>query len=700
MYALGIDIGGTFTDIVLRSDDNQTFSHKELTTTDNPAEAVVRGVRHLIDAHAIAPALIARTVHATTLFTNALIERAGAVTGLITTEGFRDTLEIGRERKYDLYDVTMRRPQTLIPRNLRREVPERMDERGTPLIPLDEQAVHDAALALARDGVRSVAIVFLHSYANPAHERRAAQIVAQAVPDMHVTASCDIASEIREYERTSTTAINAYIKPLAARYLDDIVSRFADMGIGGPFHLMLSNGGLGSVDEARRAPVRLLESGPAAGALSAAHTGLGDGLSDIVAFDMGGTTAKLCLIENGEPSVAFSFEAARADRFAEGSGLPVLIPTVDLIEIGAGGGSIARRDGLGLMKVGPRSAGSLPGPAAYGRGGTEATVTDADFALGLLDPASFAAGTVPIDMAACIAALTTMGDETGLSAEAVSFGIHDIVNEAMAGAARVHFAERGVDPRRFTLIATGGAGPVHAFAVARKLGLRSLLCPPSAGVASAMGLLVAPARADRALTVGLRTDLDPLDTLEAAFQRLEHEARAVIAETGLSVRGVEVRRFADGRFVGQGFSMTVALPGTPIDLGDPETARQRLIGAFRDAYGEKFAHAPPDMPVEFINIRVSAIAAGEPVTAAKGAAGQAATGPKGSRPIIVGPGGETVAAQVFDRASMVPGMAFTGPAVIEDDGSTFVVGLGGRGHVTVTGSILVTLENPTPEAPR
>jgi N-methylhydantoinase A len=491
--------------------------------------------------------------------------------------------------------------------------------------------------------------------------------------------------------------INAYIKPLAARYLDDILARFADLGIGGPFHLMLSNGGLGTVDEAKRAPVGLLESGPAAGALSAAHTGLGDGLSDIVAFDMGGTTAKLCLIEGGEPSIAFSFEAARADRFAEGSGLPVLIPTVDLIEIGAGGGSIARRDALGLMKVGPRSAGSLPGPAAYGLGGKGATVTDADFALGFLDPGNFAAGTVPIDMAACHAALHAMGAETELSLEAVSFGIYDIVNEAMAGAARVHFAERGVDPRRFTLIATGGAGPVHAFAVARKLGLRSLLCPASAGVASAMGLLVAPARADRALTVGIRTDIDPLDDLEQSFQTLERETRAVIAETGLSERGVDVRRFADGRFVGQGFSLTVALPETAIDVARPDAARARLIAAFRDAYAEKFTHAPPDMPIEFINIRVSAIAAGETSAGQSDTKGQGRSKPKGTRSIALGPGGALVEAQVFDRFDMSAGTTFEGPAVIEDAGSTFVVGPGGRGRVMASGSILVDMEQATQE---
>ena len=697
MYALGIDIGGTFTDIVLRSTDQRTFSHKELTTTSDPAEAVLRGVRHLIDTHGIRPDQISRTVHATTLFTNALIEREGAATGLITTQGFRDTLEIGRERKYDLYDVKIQRPTPLVARAHRHEVAERIDDRGNTLLELDEDAVARAAAALAEVGVQSIAIVFLHAYANPAHEHRAADIVRRTVPDMHVTTSHEIAPEIREYERTSTTVINAYIKPLAARYLDDILARFDELGIGGPFHLMLSNGGLGTVDEAKRAPVRLLESGPAAGALSAAHTGSGDGLLDIVAFDMGGTTAKLCLIEEGEPSVAFSFEAARADRFSEGSGLPVLIPTVDLIEIGAGGGSIARRDALGLMKVGPRSAGSLPGPAAYGLGGTGATVTDADFALGFLDPENFAAGTVPIDMAACHEALRAMGAETKLSLEAVSFGVYDIVNEAMAGAARVHFAERGVAPRRFTLIATGGAGPVHAFAVARKLGLRSLLCPASAGVASAMGLLVAPARADRAKTVGIRTDIDPLDDLEQAFQELERDTRAVIAETGLSERGVEIRRYADGRFVGQGFSLTVGLPEAPIDLAQPEAARAGLIAAFRDAYAEKFTHAPPDMPIEFINIRVSAIAAGEVTTGQNSTIGQGGNKPKGTRSIAAGPDGKLVEAQVFHRSEMKAGTTFEGPAVIEDAGSTFVIGIGGRGRVTASGSILVEIEQSTQE---
>ena len=692
-HALGIDIGGTFTDIVLVAPGGEVLSRKELTTPQNPAEGVLTGVERLLEAHGLAASAVARTVHATTLFTNALIERAGATTGLITTAGFRDTLEIARERKYDLYDVTMRRPQLLVPRDRRREVAERMSAEGEVLTPLDEDMVRAEAEALVAMGVQSVAIVFLHAYANPAHEARAAEIVAEVAPDMEVTTSRDISPEIREYERTSTTVINAYIKPLAARYLDDILARFAALGIDAPFHLMLSNGGLCHVAEAKRAPVQLLESGPAAGALSAAHSGGMDGIGDIIAFDMGGTTAKLCLIEGGEPAVAFSFEAARADRFAEGSGLPVLISTVDLIEIGAGGGSIARLDALGLVKVGPRSAGSEPGPAAYGRGGTEATVTDADFALGYLDPTTFADGTVPVDMAACDAALARLGEAAGLEPLEAAFGIHDLVNENMAGAARVHFAERGHDPQRFTLVATGGAGPVHAYAVARKLGLKRLVCPPSAGVASAVGLLVAPARADRSLTVGIRTDLARPAELEARFAGLERDARAVIAESGLDAGAVAVRRYADGRFVGQGFNLTVLLPDGPYDQGDEAAQREALIRAFRDAYGEKFTHAPPDVPIEFINIRVSATTEGQAVHASEAASGPADADEarEPDRAIHFEEAGGMVETRVYARSRLRPGMSFEGPAVVEDAGSTFVVGPAGRCRVAPSGSIVVDL---------
>lgn len=692
-YALGIDIGGTFTDIVLHSATNGvSHTHKELTTHDDPSRGVIAGLARLLERHDVAAHQIERVVHATTLFTNALIERNGAVTGLVTTKGFADTLEIGRERKYDLYDVKMRRPEVLVPRNLRREVSERIGPDGDVLNELDEAELVEQTRFLVSQGVQSVAVVFLHSFANPAHEIRACEVIRSVAPDLLVTPSYDVAPEIREYERSSTTVINAYIRPLAQTYLDEVVQQFRDRGVNAPFHLMLSNGGLAHVDEAKRAPVQLLESGPAAGALSAAHFGSLDDEGHLMAFDMGGTTAKLSLIEDGQPSVSFSFEAARAERFAEGSGLPVLISTVDLIEIGAGGGSLSRRDELGLLKVGPRSAGSLPGPAAYGLGGTEATVTDADFFLGYLDPATFAAGTVPIDVDACRAAIGKLAADLSLSPLKAAWGIYDIVNENMAGAARVHFAERGKDPMHFALMATGGAGPVHAYYVAKKLNLRRLICPGSAGVASALGLLVAPARADRALTVGMRTDSASMEALEARFRDLEQEARAVIEETGLGSRQVDMARFADGRFVGQGFNLTVELPPGPYE-GDEDAVRQALIERFRQAYREKFTHTPPNMPVEFINIRVSARC---PVTSIAVERGQTvapaeAPVPKSQRPVYfpeVGGFGDTA---VYDRAALCSGMVFAGPAVIEDAGSTLVVGPGATISVTGAGNLIVDL---------
>ena len=384
---LGIDVGGTFTDIVVcdRATGRQA-SHKELTTHADPARGVMAGIDRLLAESAIAAADIGRVVHATTLFSNAVIERKGAPTGLITTKGFRDTLEIGRERKYELYDIKIVKPAPLVPRRWRLEVPERIAVDGSVRMALDEGAVLEAAARLAAEGVASLAIVFLHSYANPGHERQAAELIAGRFPALTLSASIDVAPEIREYERASTTVINAYIKPLAERYLAALAAQIASRGISAPLLLMLSNGGLTHVEEAKRTPVQLLESGPAAGALVAAHLGAADGGAHVLAFDMGGTTAKLSVIDDGNPTVAYSFEVARERRFIEGSGLPVRISTLELIEIGAGGGCIAHLDDIGLLKVGPISAGSEPGPAAYMRGGTVPTVTDADFRAGLPRP--------------------------------------------------------------------------------------------------------------------------------------------------------------------------------------------------------------------------------------------------------------------------------------------------------------------------
>jgi N-methylhydantoinase A len=636
------------------------------------------------------PGRVSRVVHATTLFTNALIERKGAPTGLITTAGFGDALEIGRERKFELYDLDIEKPEPLVPRHLRLEVSERTKADGSIRHPLDQDGVKAQARRLVGSGVTSIAIVFLHAYANPGNEARAARIIEEHFPAVAVSASHEVAAEIREYERASTTVANAYIKPLARRYLALMADRLAGLGIPAPLLLMLSSGGLTHVTEAQRTPVAMLESGPAAGALAAAFFGRADSGGNLLAFDMGGTTAKLSLVEDGEPLTAYSFEAARQKRFIEGSGFPIRISTVELIEIGAGGGSIARVDEIGLLKVGPRSAGSQPGPAAYGLGGTEPTVTDADFALGYLNPDYFAGGEVTVDMEAAQAALERLAQRVALSLSEVAWGIHDIVNESMASAARVHIAERGRDPRDYALLCTGGAGPVHAAGLARKLGLSRVICPPSAGVASALGLLVAPARVDRAATVGVRLDRGGIDRLETAFRRLEDEALGVLRDTGLALETASLRRLADGRFLGQGFDLVVPLPDGPYDEGD--NGPQRLRAAFESAYREKFTLTPPEVPVEFINIRVAVRApvSGSEVGPQKTVPSIDGSAVKGTRRAYFSEVGGFVETAVYDRYRLTIGDELKGPAVVEEEGSTLVVPPGAIARVASSGNIVVT----------
>jgi N-methylhydantoinase A len=694
-HSLGIDIGGTFTDIVVYDHDSgRQWSRKVLTTHEDPARAVAAGVAGLLGEGRLAPEHFTRVVHATTLFTNALIERKGALTGLITTAGFADTLEIGRERKYELYDLQIARPEPLVPRNLRLEVAERSRADGGIERRLDTAQLENRARALVQAGVESIAVVFLHAYANPRHEAQAARLIAKRHPKIAVTTSHEVAPEIREYERASTTVANAYMKPLAHRYLALMAKRLDGLGIPAPLLLMLSSGGLTHVAEAQRTPVQMLESGPAAGALAGAFFGRADGNGRLLAFDMGGTTAKLSLVDDGEPLTAYSFEAARQKRFMEGSGLPIRISTIELIEIGAGGGSIASVDEIGLLRVGPRSAGSQPGPASYGLGGTEPTVTDADFLLGYLNPGYFAGGEVKVDVAAARQAIERLAGTLGLEPVKVAWGIHDIVNENMASAARVHIAERGRDPRDYALLCTGGAGPVHAQQVARKLGISRVICPPSAGVASALGLLVAPARVDRVATVGVRLDTGSLTSLEAAFTRLEDEARAVMADTGLKLESATVKRLADGRFLGQGFNLVVELPEGPYD--DGALSRTKLTAAFESAYREKFSLTPPGVAVEFLNIRVSARApvSGSEVVLQGGKGKGAAAALKGKRPAYFSEASGFVETAVYDRYRLGVGDEIQGPAVLEEEGSTLVVGPGGRAHVASSGNIVLTLGGP------
>jgi N-methylhydantoinase A len=688
--SLGIDIGGTFTDLVIHCHTSgQRHALKVLTTHDDPRRGAMSGIATLLRTHAIAPGSIARVVHATTLFTNALIERKGAATGVITTAGFRDTLEIGRERKYALYDLGIELPAPLVPRDLRLEVSERCRADGSVLRALEAGELRAAVDTLRARNVGSVAILFLHAYANPAHEQEAARLIGAYAPELFVTTSHEVAPEIREYDRFSTTVASAYIKPLAVTYLRGLDHQLADVGITAPLLLMISSGGLTHIDEVTANPVQMLESGPAAGALAAAFFGARDGDADLLAFDMGGTTAKLSLIEAGEPLIAYGFEAARQKRFMEGSGLPIRISTVELIEIGAGGGSIARRDELGLLKVGPDSAGSEPGPACYALGGTQPTVTDANLLLGYLNPDFFAGGTLTIDPVAAAAAVAGLADAVGMATPQVAAGIHDVVNEAMASAARVHIAERGRDPRGYALLVTGGGGPVHGYGVARKLGLSRLICPPSPGVASAWGLLVAPARVDRVTTVGFRLRDGDVEALEAAFQRLEAEAKAVLAETGLPPDAAQMQRMADGRFIGQGFDLAVKLPPGPYA---GEDVRARLTAAFEDAYREKFTRAPPDVPLEFIAARVAAqVAIPGGHIAALPEDVDATKARRGVRRAWFAEAGGFVDAVVYDRERLGAGATFAGPALVEDAGSTLVVGPGGTCRVTAQGSIIMQI---------
>ena len=673
--------------MVYDHDTGRQWSRKVLTTHDDPVRAVVAGVGAILGDGGLEPRHFTRVVHATTLFTNALIERKGAVAGLITTAGFGDTLEIGRERKFELYDLNIAKPEPLVPRNRRLEVAERMSADGSVRRPLDRAELAGAVERLAAGGASSIAVMFLHAYANPGHEAQAVRLIAERHPEIFTTASHEVAPEIREFERASTTVANAYIKPLAHQYLGRMARQLGDARIPAPLLLMLSSGGLTHVAEAQRAPVQMLESGPAAGAIAAAFFGRADSGGDLLAFDMGGTTAKLSLVDGGEPRTAYSFEAARQKRFIEGSGLPIRISTIELIEIGAGGGSIAQVDEIGLLKVGPRSAGSQPGPACYGLGGAEATVTDADLLLGYLNPDYFAGGTIAIDVDAARAALTRLAGTVSLPLISVAWGIHDIVNESMAS------AERGSDPRDYALLCTGGAGPVHACHVARKLGLSRVICPPSAGVASALGLLVAPARVDRVATVGIRLDRGDLTALEMALRTLEDEARAVMGDTGLKLETARFQRLADGRFLGQGFDLVVDLPDGPYDGRDADAVRRALTQAFEAAYREKFSLTPPDVPVEFINIRVAVrapVAGSEVVLQGRARRGESPI--KGRRPVWFPEANGYVETLVYDRTRLSADDGFAGPAVIEEEGSTLVVPPRARFTVVPTGNVIVTLD--------
>jgi N-methylhydantoinase A len=680
--SLGIDIGGTFTDVVIHNPrDGRAVIWKESTTPDDPSRGALEGTRRVLEKAGAKPEQIGRVVHATTLFTNALIERKGARTGLLTTAGFRDVLEIARERKYELYDLFIEMPKPIVPRSWRREAIGRLAADGSVEQKLDVDAALVEVADLVAQGVESLAICFLHSYANPAHERAIGAAVAERFQNLSISLSSDVAPEIREYLRASTTVANAYIRPLAEIYLERLENALRIEGIPGGLVLMLSNGGLTHVSEAKRIPVQLLESGPAAGALAGAWFGRNAGLDRVLAFDMGGTTAKLALVDDGEPLVAYGFEAAREKRFLRGSGLPMQIATVELIEIGAGGGSIAHKSELGTLNVGPESSGAQPGPACYGRGGTNATVTDADLTLGYLNADFFLGGAMKIDKVATDKAFSDLAASLNVEPGRAAFGVHDVVNENMAGAARVAIAERGRVPSEYALLATGGAGPVHAWHVARKLGVTRVVCPPGAGAGSTIGMLMAPARVDRVQSFTPALGGADMASVEKVFAELEKESLEVLRLTGADVEARTVKRLADMRYIGQGSEITVTMPSPLSDAG--------VRTEYETAYKALFARVPPGAAIQFVALRLS-VTAPMPGTAGKLELTRhaGASAEKGTRLVFFPDEGKTMQTRVWDRYALKAGVSIEGPAVFEEDESTFIVGPNATARLLPDGSIL------------
>ncbi len=681
---LAIDIGGTFTDLVLETPD-RSWSTKLLTTPEAPEAAVLDGARRILAEAGCPAGAVGLVVHGTTLATNALIERKGARTALVTTEGFRDSVEIAWEHRFDQYDLLMERPEPLVPRNLRLGVPERIAADGEVLLSLDEAALRRAAATLRAAAVESVAVCFLHSFTNEAHERRAAAVLAEELPGVALSLSCEVAPEIREYERASTTIANAYVLPLMGRYLVRLEEGLRAAGIPGPLLLMMSSGGITTVDTARRFPVRLVESGPAGGAILAQHIAAENGIARAVAFDMGGTTAKLTLLDDLELQRSRQFEVARAYRFIQGSGLPVRIPVIEMVEIGAGGGSIARLDALGRIQVGPDSAGSVPGPACYGRGGAEPTVTDADAALGRLDPARFAGGSIPLEMDRATAALARVGGPLGLDAAGAAAGIAEIVDETMASAARVHAVENGKDTADRTLIAFGGAAPLHAARLARELGMARVVVPVGAGVGSAHGFLRAPIAYEVVRTRHLRLDgLDPT-VLNSLFAAMREEAEAVVRLAAPEERLAETRT-AFMRYRGQGHEIPVALPaGRAFGPGDAADLHAR----FDAAYAALFGRTIPRLEVEALTWTLS-LATVRPLPAPVAApAPCGAPAPVGRRTVLDSATGLREQATVFDRAALAPGAAVEGPALIVEEETTTVVPRGASASVNALRQIVL-----------
>lgn len=689
MITLGSDIGGTFTDFVeVDETTGRVAVYKCLTTPGDPSQAIEVGVRELGARRGGDAAGLDVLVHGTTLVINAVIERKGARTGLLCTRGFRDTLEIGREKRFDAYDLQIDFPEPLVPRHLRLEVDERLHAGGAVLTALDEDGACAAIRALLAAGCESIAVCLLHSYRNPSHERRLRELIASIAPDLPVTLSSDVLPEIKEYERSTTTVVNAYTKPVASRYLGRLEERMGALNFRGELLMMLSSGGINSVGFAREFPVQVIESGPAAGTLGAAHYARLAGLQRVLAFDMGGTTAKLALVEGGRAIRTHDFEVAHVHRFKRGSGIPVRVPVVDLIEIGAGGGSIARRTPVGTLQVGPQSASAQPGPACYGQGGTDPTVSDADLLLGYLDPGHFLGGRMRLDQEAARRAIdTALAGPLNLSLDDAAWGVHAIVNENMASAAKSYVSEQGVNARSCALVAFGGAGPVHACDLAARLGISTVLIPPRAGVAAAFGMIVAPVTYDAVRSRRmLYRDLTPT-LLDSLLDDMRSECLARLPRT-IDAGRVTFEASADVRYLGQGYDVAAPIPPGASGAAAIAAIRTSFEATYTRLYGRIYA----ELTLEIMNFRLSASTSRQVGPAATVANSATGDGHIGARRAWCPRAKAWLEFAVHRRDAIAIEVALAGPAIIEENESTTIVPSGAVARVDAHGSLIITLQ--------
>jgi len=685
---LAVDIGGTFTDVVLELPGGGRVTTKLLTTCAHPGEAVLNGIRQVLQQSGIAPSDVGLIIHGTTLATNALIERSGAVTALLTTEGHRDALEMAHEDRFEQYDVMIDRPKPLVPRYLRLPVRERMDRDGRVLIPLDESSLSAVLPVLDEHGVESVAIGYLHAFVNPVHEQRTAEWLQTARPELSISLASEVCPEIREFERLSTACANAYVRPLMARYLERLAGELTAQGFNCPFLLMTSGGGLTTLQTAARFPIRLVESGPAGGAILARQVAREGGLRRVLSFDMGGTTAKLCLIDDFEPLTSRSFEVDRVYRFRKGSGLPVRIPVIEMVEIGAGGGSIAQVDRLRRIQVGPESAGSEPGPAAYGRGGEKPAVTDADVRLGRIVASTFAGGAFELDVQAAENALRAeVADPLGLDTDSAAFGISEVVDENMAAAARAHAAEFGMDPGRRDMIAFGGAAPLHAARLGEKLGVNRIIIPAEAGVGSAVGFLLAPVAYE--VVRSRQQNLSALqpEVVNTLMEDMRRESLDVVRR-GSSQQDLTETRHAYMRYAGQGHEIAVALPVETYGNQHGKIFRNAFEAVYSQLYGRIINGV--DIEVLSWTLTISAPPTGLQELPEAGGEEQSATDPAGSQRLFDAARQQYVDAPVYLRERLHPGNRLTGPVLITESQTTTVVSssyeavIDARGHIVMT----------------